>query len=189
MRSGFMKSAIAAPSLRNSGLETTSNSTFALRFASALATSALTLSAVPTGTVDLVTTIVYLSMCSPMVRATASTWRRSAEPSSSGGVPTAMRLEQAVRDALGRVGGELQAAGLAVAPTISSRPGSWIGTSPLFSRATLPASTSTQTHVVAHLGEAGAGDQAHVTGAENRYFHALNALSYLTMHQPSGLKP
>ncbi len=29
-------------------------------------------------------------MCSPIVRATASTWRRSAEPSSSGGVPTAM---------------------------------------------------------------------------------------------------
>ncbi len=56
-RSGFMKSAMAAPSLRNSGFETTSNSTAAPRFARAAVTSALTLSAVPTGTVDLVITI------------------------------------------------------------------------------------------------------------------------------------
>ncbi len=52
--------------------------------------SALTLSEVPTGTVDLVMTTLYSAMCSPIVRATASTWRRSAEPSSSGGVPTAI---------------------------------------------------------------------------------------------------
>ena len=49
-----------------------------------------TLSAVPTGTVDLVMTTLYSVMCSPMERATASTYLRSAEPSSSGGVPTAM---------------------------------------------------------------------------------------------------
>ncbi len=49
-----------------------------------------TLSAVPTGTVDLSTTMRYSVMCSAMVSATASTYCRSAEPSSSGGVPTAM---------------------------------------------------------------------------------------------------
>ncbi len=52
-----MKSAIAAPSFRNSGFETTSNSTFAPRSASVLSISARTLSAVPTGTVDLVMTM------------------------------------------------------------------------------------------------------------------------------------
>ena len=56
MRSGFMKSSIAAPSFRNSGLETTSNSMPTPRAASASAMRARTLSAVPTGTVDLVTT-------------------------------------------------------------------------------------------------------------------------------------
>jgi hypothetical protein len=37
------------------------------------ATASRTLSAVPTGTVDLVMTTLYSVMCSPMVRATAST--------------------------------------------------------------------------------------------------------------------
>src|SRR5690606_21536062 len=48
--SGFMKSSTATPSRKNSGLETTSTSTnvFSLK-------TAFTLSAVPTGTVDLVT--------------------------------------------------------------------------------------------------------------------------------------
>ena len=48
-----MKSSIAAPSLRNSGLEQTAKSIVV----SAL-TAARTFSAVPTGTVDLVTTIL-----------------------------------------------------------------------------------------------------------------------------------
>ena len=56
-RSGFMKSAMAAPSFRNSGLETTSNSTFTPRPSSVRSSSACTLSAVPTGTVDLVITM------------------------------------------------------------------------------------------------------------------------------------
>ena len=72
-RSGFMKSLIAAPSLRNSGLETVSNSTAAPRAWSDPAMARSTLSAVPTGTVDLVTTTLYSVMCSPMVCATAST--------------------------------------------------------------------------------------------------------------------
>ena len=85
-RSGFMKSSTAAPSFRNSGLEHTRNSTLVC-----FATSARTSSEVPTGTVLLVTTIFERFMCCPMVRATASTCWRSAEPSSSGGVPTAMK--------------------------------------------------------------------------------------------------
>ncbi|MNT84557.1 hypothetical protein D3C72_2245810 [compost metagenome] len=51
---------------------------------------ALTLSAVPTGTVDLSMMIWWLSICCAIVSATASTYLRSAEPSSSGGVPTAI---------------------------------------------------------------------------------------------------
>ena len=55
-RSGFMKSAMAAPSFRNSGFDTTSKSTVTPRAISVAPTVALTLSEVPTGTVDLVMT-------------------------------------------------------------------------------------------------------------------------------------
>ena len=52
---------------------------------------ARTLSAVPTGTVDLSTTTLRLvHVRGRSLRAAASTYCRSAEPSSSGGVPTAM---------------------------------------------------------------------------------------------------
>ena len=85
-RSGFMKSSTAAPSLRNSGLEHTWNG---VRVRCAI--SARTFSAVPTGTVLFVTTSLGPFMCSPIVPATASTCCRSAEPSSSGGVPTAIK--------------------------------------------------------------------------------------------------
>jgi len=88
-RSGDMKSLMAAPSLRNSGFEATSNSTSQPRRPSSSRMTALILRAVPTGTVLLVTSSVYLRMLRPKVRATSSTYLRSAEPSSSGGVPTA----------------------------------------------------------------------------------------------------
>ena len=55
-RSGFMKSWIAAPSFRNSGFETTSNSTLAPLPDNVACSSLRTLSAVPTGTVDFVIT-------------------------------------------------------------------------------------------------------------------------------------
>jgi hypothetical protein len=48
-----MKSSTAAPSLRNSGLEITANSACSPRRASSSAMAPRTLSAVPTGTVDL----------------------------------------------------------------------------------------------------------------------------------------
>jgi hypothetical protein len=68
-----MKSPIAAPSFRNSGFETTSNSALAPRSPSAATSAARTLSAVPTGTVDFVITTLYSSMWVAIVRATAST--------------------------------------------------------------------------------------------------------------------
>ena len=52
MRSGCLKSSIAAPSRRNSGLDTTENRASGR----SLRISASTSSPVPTGTVDLVTT-------------------------------------------------------------------------------------------------------------------------------------
>ena len=90
-RSGFMKSSMAAPSLRNSGLETTSNSKAAPRAANSSLTASRTLSAVPTGTVDLSTMILKPFMARPISLATPRTYFRSAEPSSPGGVPTAMK--------------------------------------------------------------------------------------------------
>ena len=88
-RSGLIKSLMALPSFRNSGFEATSNGISTPRFFSSSAMASCTLRAVPTGTVDFVTTTIYLFMLAPMVRATCSTYFRSAEPSSSGGVPTA----------------------------------------------------------------------------------------------------
>ncbi len=124
MRSGRMQSATASPSLRNSGLETTSNAISTPRSASAWAMASRTLSAVPTGTVDLFTTTTGAVMCRPMVRATASTYCRSALPSSSGGVPTAMKITWpcAIAVAASEVKTNRDAAWLAL--TIGSRPGS-----------------------------------------------------------------
>ena len=90
MRSGRMQSATAAPSFRNSGFETTSKPRSEPRACSTCVILARTLSAVPTGTVDFVTTTLGSAMCPAMVAATPRTYCRSAEPSSSGGVPTAM---------------------------------------------------------------------------------------------------
>jgi hypothetical protein len=50
---------------------------------------------VPTGTVDLMIRVRSASMCEAICRATLSTWVRSAEPSSSAGVPTAMKINSA----------------------------------------------------------------------------------------------
>ena len=73
MRSGRMQSATAAPSFRNSGFETTSKPSRLSRAFKTSASRARTRSAVPTGTVDLVTTTFGSAMCSATVPATAST--------------------------------------------------------------------------------------------------------------------
>jgi len=70
IRSGRMKSSTAAPSLRNSGLETVSNGMSNPRVARRSAIRVRTRSVVPTGTVDLVTMTRCPSIASPIVRAT-----------------------------------------------------------------------------------------------------------------------
>ena len=67
-RSGFMKSSTAAPSFRNSGLLHRWKGSLAC-----CATAAPTFAAVPTGTVDLVTTTSSRPMCFPIMSATFST--------------------------------------------------------------------------------------------------------------------
>ena len=78
----------------------------------------------PTGTVDLVTTTFASSMCSPIVRATARTYLRSAEPSSSGGVPTAMKTMRPCFTASAASVVKFSRPSAWFFLTISSRPGS-----------------------------------------------------------------
>ncbi len=148
IRSGRMKSSTAAPSLRNSGFETTEKRCATLpaspRAASASSTTRCTRCAVPTGTVDLSTITLNPVMCRPMLRAASSTYCRSAEPSSSGGVPTAMNwispcatLAAISVENLSRPAAQLRV-------MISCKPGSWIGIPPLFRMSILRGSTSRQ---------------------------------------------
>ncbi len=118
-RSGFMKSSIAAPCLRNSGLLTTLNVWVVSR-----AMTSRTFAAVPTGTVLLSTTTVYLFIALPTSRATASTCWRSADPSSPCGVPTAMNTISDALTALGRSVVNVSRSSPWFRRTISSRPGS-----------------------------------------------------------------
>ncbi len=80
---------------------------------------------VPIGTVDFVMTSLGPFMCCAIERATSATYRRSADPSGFGGVPTAMKIARAPSTALDEVRREPKAALLHVAATtIASRPGS-----------------------------------------------------------------
>jgi len=72
-RSGLIKSLMAFPSFKNSGLEATSNSIVTPLWSNSFWITLRTFCAVPTGTVLLVTTNLYLFMFCPIVRATAST--------------------------------------------------------------------------------------------------------------------
>ena len=141
--SGDMKSLIAAPSLRNSGLLAISNSTSEPLFASSSRTMPRITSAVPTGTVLLVTSTLNLSIFLPKVRATAFTAVRSADPSSSGGVPTAQNtastsLRHSSRDVV-----KLRRPAATFRSTSSLSPGSYIGMTPLCSASILFLSIST----------------------------------------------
>ena len=118
-RSGFMKSSIAAPCFRNSGLLTTLNACFV-----SAAIVSRTSFAVPTGTVLLSTTTVYLSIARPIALATASTCCKSAAPSSPCGVPTAMNTMADVFTDDGRSVVKVRRSSCWLRTTISSRPGS-----------------------------------------------------------------
>ena len=96
-RSGRLKSEMAAPSRRNSGLETTAKSASG-RTRRMMASIS---SPVPTGTVDLVTTTVNPEMRRAISSAAAYTYDKSAWPSPRlDGVPTAMNTASASRIAV-----------------------------------------------------------------------------------------
>ncbi len=78
----------------------------------------------PTGTVDLLTTTLKPFMARPMPRATSSTCRRSAEPSSSWGVPTAMKTTSLARTAAARSVVKRSRSSATLRGIISARPGS-----------------------------------------------------------------
>ena len=163
-----MKSSTAAPSLRNSGLEQTWNGRSGLGPRSRRAPC----SAVPTGTVDLVTITLGSFMCWPIVRATASTCCRSAEPSSSGGVPTAMKTTSAVLDRGADVGGEPEPAlGLVALDHAARARARRSGSRSAASRSILPRVDVGADDVVAGLGEARAGDQPDISGPDDRDLH------------------
>ena len=111
---------MASPSLRNSGLATTAKSLPG----PCSSRIACTRWAVPTGTVLLSTTTVKPVACRPMVRATVQMWLRSAEPSGSGGVPTAMKTTSAPATAAPTSVVKVSRPSAALSLTISSRPGS-----------------------------------------------------------------
>ncbi len=171
MRSGRMKSSTAAPSFRNSGLETTAKPMSTPRAASSSAIASRTRSAVPTGTVDLSTTIRGSVMCRPMLRAAASTYCRSAEPSSSGGVPTAMNCSAPCATRGIDVGGEAQPPGGGVARDHGVEAGLVDRDAAGVEQVDLAAVDVEAQDVVADLGETGAGDQTDVARSDHRDFH------------------
>ena len=85
-RSGFMKSSIAAPSFKNSGLLATSQS----RPVNSLSRAWIR-PQVPTGTVLLVITIAFGGSFGAIWSTTVQSACRSAEPSAAGGVPMARK--------------------------------------------------------------------------------------------------
>lgn len=98
-RSGLMKSLIAFPSFRNSGLEATSKSILTPLLSNSSWITARTFGAVPTGTVLFVTTNLYycFTYCGPMVRALPV--RISGQHFVLvGGVPTALNITSTSSD-------------------------------------------------------------------------------------------
>jgi len=128
-------------------LLTTSNSTSIRRARNSRLIVSRTISAVPTGTVDLSTMVQRRVISRPRSRATSSRCRRSAEPSSPGGVPTAMNSTSVAATASSSATVKRKRPSLTLLAIRASSPGSWIGTSPAFRRAILSASLSTHTTV------------------------------------------
>ena len=106
-----------------------------------------------------------------MVCATASTYFRSALPSSSGGVPTAMKMMSPCCDRRGGVGGEAQAAGGVVGLDHRLQAGLVDRDHAVVEAVDLGRVDVDADHVVADLGQAGTGDKADIAGAENGDAH------------------
>lgn len=134
--SGFMKSETASPSLRNSGFDTTSKAMSSPRAARAAATSSRTRSAVPTGTVDLSTTMSGPRMCSPIWRGHAFHKGKIAGAIGTRGRPTVMKANSASSNPSARLVVNRRRPSCRLRLTRSSRPGSKIWIRPLSSRAT-----------------------------------------------------
>ena len=167
-RSGFMKSSIAAPCFRNSGLLTTLNG---LRRLAGDRVAHL-FRAVPTGTVLLSTTTVYLFIARPMSRATVEhvlqvgravlTLRRA--DGDEDDLRCANRRRQIGREAQTLLVRDCGAP----APRGQARRSA---SAPASSVAIFAASLSTHTTVVAVLGQAGAQDQTDVSCSDDGDFH------------------
>ena len=103
-----------------------------------------TFSPVLTGTVLLSTTTLYEVIALAMSRATRSMKLRSTEPSSSGGVGTAMKMTSDFSTPSAVLAVKLSRPAATFFLTISSSPGSKIGMPPSCSSLTLASSQSTQ---------------------------------------------
>ena len=169
MRSGCLKSAMAAPSRRNSGLEATETSvTPSSRRISSI------WSPVPTGTVDLVTTTVPGSITLASSRTASNTKVRSAWPSPRrAGVPTAMNTASAPFDPFDQVLGEGQPAVIDV--ELDERFEARLPDRHLarVQAVDLGAVLVDAAHAMAEVGEAGARHEPDVTGADHRDAHSI----------------
>src|SRR6478609_3486396 len=142
MRSGLKKSFTASPSFKNSGLLTTLMLCLAKR-----STTARTFSLVPTGTVLFSTSTTSCSAALATCSATPSTYERSADPSSCGGVPTATNTTSRLRMPSVRLEVKSSRCGQ-LRLSKSAKRGSKNGTSPARSLASLASFTSIQTTLV-----------------------------------------
>ncbi len=171
-RSGRMKSSTAAPSFRNSGFDTTANRVSTPRAGSSSAIASRTRSAVPTGTVDLSTTILY------SVIRRADVARGGEHVLHVGGAVLVGRradgdeLERAMRNRRVDVGGEVQPPGGDVARDHRLEAGLVDRHAALIQDLDLARVDVEAQHVVADLGETGAGDEPDVAGPDHRDFHA-----------------
>ncbi len=143
------------------------------RAASSAWMAALTLAAVPTGTVDLSTTTLKPVMWRPMLRAAASTYCRSALPSSSGGVPTAMNWMSPKATAAATSVVKRQPAGVDVGLDQFAQAGLMDGHAAAVEGGDLGGVDVEAADAVAQVRQAGAGDQADVAGADDGDVHVV----------------
>ena len=107
-----------------------------------------------------------------MVWATASTWRRSAEPSSSGRRTDGDQLELAVVDPFLGIGRKAQPAGRGIAFDDGVESGLMNRYFARLEHLDLAPVHIDADHVVAGIRQAGARDEAHIAGSKDRDAHS-----------------